>query len=45
MFTQNNDRDSMVHEPLDFEAAQLERAARQSNASNFAANNPMVKEV
>jgi hypothetical protein len=35
MFTQNQDRDSLIHEPINFEAA-LERAGRRSSSSAFA---------
>lgn len=42
MYTQNNDRDSMVHVPPDFEAAALERAARQSDANT---TNPMASSI
>jgi hypothetical protein len=49
MFTQNKDRESMVHEPLDFEAAALERSARQSQnqsfKGDFAGNNPLVTPI
>lgn len=42
MFTQNKDRDSLVHMPPDFEAAALEQAVSRSARNSEAPSNPML---
>lgn len=42
MFTQNKDRDSLVHVPPDFEAAALEQAVRSARNSEAQSNNPIL---
>ena len=47
MFTQNKDRDSLVHVPPDFEAAALEQAAIRSarNSEAQASGNPILSSL